>query len=300
MTEVPRFDSGVFLPVLERIRSSPLSGEWKTMQSKKRTLIWAGVAVVALATAGTVTAVTIANAEAEETARQCAVATELSTVAIDNANVVADASRDALGAVQTVDLPETEGWTSSPYADRVGAEANAATDTTSEVPARASAAELIASVADGLAEMEKLWSPITCTDREQAADITEAAEAFDAASAKLNEEVATLTADFAAFQEDEKVRIAAELEAARIAAQQEAARLAAEEAERQRAAEEAARQQSTQRSTTNSGTNGGSSGNSNGSNGGSKPSGPPPGGQVGNGAPSGPICDNGMGGTRPC
>lgn len=265
------------------------------MPSKKRVIRISAIAVTLLA-AGTITAVSVANAEVAETARQCDAATARSLEVIRDANTSADAARSALEAVKVIDLPGTEGWTSSPYADRPAADAVPATETAAEVPARASAAELVGGVTSGLAGMDALWSPLTCTERDHAFDINAASDKFESATATLDEGVTKLTADFAAFQEAERTRVAAEIEAARLAAEQEAARLAAEEAERQRAAEEASRQRASQRGTSG----GGTPGSSNASQGGSKPSGPPGGGQVGDGNYTGPVCDNGMGGTRPC
>ena len=251
--------------------------------TKKRTLLWAIAGVAALAIAGTATGVTIANAEAEETARQCTVATERGSQAAGlfvRSTLDAD---DALAAVESTTLPGDEGWASTAFADKPAAED------------RLSGAELIENVTTAKSAVTAVFIPEDCDDRDDAATIEAAADDIEVAVAELDEKVAALAADFALFQEDERARIAAEVEAARIAAEQEAARIAAEqEAERQRQAEAAAQQQS--HSQSNSGTRG----STNGSSGGSKPSGPPPGGQVGGGGPVTPVCDNGMGGTRPC
>lgn len=252
-----------------------------TKPTKKRTLLWAITGVAALAIAGTVTAATVANAEAEETARQCTVATERGSQA---AGLFVRSTLDAdevLSAVENTALPGDEGWVSTAFADKPAVED------------RSSGADLVERVATAKSAVTSIFIPEDCADREDAATIETAADDIDMAVAELDEQVTALTADFALFQEDERARIAAEVEAARIAAEQEAARIAAEqEAERQRQATQQQQQQSQ--------SNSGSRGSTNGSSGGSKPSGPPPGGQVGGGGPVAPVCDNGMGGTRPC
>src|SRR5690606_35788787 len=99
-----------------------------------------------------------------------------------------------------------------------------------------------------------------------------------------------------AFQADEKVRIAAEIEAARIAAEAEAARIAAEAEAARIAAEQAAAAQRAARTPVRQSTGGGSTG-------GRAPA-PRPGGgggQVGPGVPPGTcLKDNGHGGVMAC
>lgn len=267
---------------------------------KRRTAALIAAAAAVVITAGVITAVSVASAEAAETERRCTAATERAAATSTTVARTLSAADDALAAVHVVDLPDTDGWTSSAYADRAGGDAIAATDTASAVAARPSASELTTAVTDARTALDDIVIPTGCEDRDQAARIVVSANAADAAIVTADEHVAALTADFAAFQVEETERIAAELEAARIAAEQEAARLAAEEAERQRVAQEAARRQSW--SNSNSGVSEGSRWNSNqSSSGGSKPSGPPPGGQVGDGNNNGvSVCDNGVGGTRPC
>ncbi|PRB13476.1 hypothetical protein [Microbacterium sp. MYb62] len=268
------------------------------LTKKRRTALLIAGATAVVLTAVAITAAGVASAEAAETERLCTVSTERAATTTAAAGGSLSAADEALAAVQVLDLPDTDGWTSAAYADRGGADAVQATETAPAVAARPSAAELTTAVTDARTALDDIVIPTTCDARDEAADIVASSKVADTAIETLNEHVAVLAADFAAFQVAETARIAAEIEAARIAAEQEAARLAAEEAERQRAAEEAARRQA--RSNNDGGT--GDKGSSNpSSSGGSKPSGPPPGGQVGDGNNNGvSVCDNGMGGTRPC
>lgn len=268
--------------------------------TKRRTAVLVATTAVVVLTAGVITVASIASAEAAETERLCTVATERAAATGATVSRTLSAADDALAAVQVVDLPDTDGWTSSVYADRAGGDAIAATDTAPAVAARPSASALTTAATEARTALDDIVIPKTCEQRDDASRIVASTDAAETAITAVDESVAALTTDFAAFQVEETERIAAEIEAARIAAEQEAARLAAEEAERQRVAQEAARRQSW--SNSSNGVSNGSRGNSNpSSSGGSKPSVPPQGGQIGDGNNNGiSVCDNGMGGTRPC
>lgn len=236
------------------------------------------VAAVALVVGGAVTAVVVTKAEAEETARQCAAALELTGTAATQAKQALANADASLTAVEAIALPATEGWTSGPYADRP------------------EGAVLISTVIDARATLEAAAVPNDCTDRGEAEDISGAALIVTDAVASLDEQVAALAQDFEVFQIEETARVAAEVEAARIAAE-EAARKAAEEAEAARVAAEAeaARQAAAQRQAWRPSGGGGNQGSA------------PPvsnGGSFGVGTASGNdatcLTDNGMGGTRPC
>jgi len=252
----------------------------KRRPNRRAVAIIVATAAAALVAGGVVTAVVVTNAEAEETARQCAAALDLATTATtqtEEALANADAS---LTAVETTALPDTDGWTSGAYGDR---------------PA---GAELTSSVIDARTTVEDASVPNDCADRAEAKVITDAALVATNAVASLDESVAALNVDFELFQVEETARIAAEIEAARIAAE-EAARVAAEaEAARVAAEAEAARQAAAQRQTWRP--SGGS-----GSGGGGHPAPSFPNGGsfgVGVGGPNDAPCltDNGMGGTMPC
>jgi hypothetical protein len=109
-------------------------------KSRRRLAIIAISAAVVLVVAAGITATSVQAAErqaqAEETARQCTVATAAATKAMGVVSDATAASGDALGAVASTALPDTDGWQSTPYAERA---AVAATDT---VPALASGAEM--------------------------------------------------------------------------------------------------------------------------------------------------------------
>jgi hypothetical protein len=196
----------------------------------------------------TFTAMSVAKAVAEETARQCAVAlkdgaraAKASTASLAKADV-------ALEAVKSVTLPGDEAWTSTEYAVRAGAEAIeaveaapaaeasqgveavAAVDAVEAVAARASGAEHVTSVTDAREALARIKLPTDCVERDEAASMTVLTGGAKTATKALDTSAAALLDDFAAFQVDEAVRIAAEIEAARIAAEIEAARVAAEAA----------------------------------------------------------------------
>ncbi|WP_341956123.1 hypothetical protein [Microbacterium sp. LWH13-1.2] len=293
--------------------SSPSEAPAVKRRSKKRTIALIAVAAVVLAGGITATSVAVAQAEAEETLRQCTVALKSGAAAAKTATESVADAENALESVAITALPDTDGWISANYADRPGAEAVdaieaveasegvPAQEAVDAVPARSSGAEQIAAVTDASVELSNVVIPDECTDRDEAAALTKLATEATADAAALDETTTTLTEDFAVFQAEETARIAAEIEAARLAAEAEAARLAEEEA-RRLASEEAARQQN---ANSNGGSNGGSSNNNGGSrppanSGGTKPGGggPPGGGQVG--GSGGCVVDNGMGGTRPC
>jgi hypothetical protein len=183
----------------------------------------------------TLTAVSVANATAEEPARQCAVALK-DIVRAAKASTASLAKVDeTLEQITSVILPGEEAWTSTEYSARAGVDAVEA------VEARASGAEHVASVTDARKALAKIKLPTDWVEREEAVAITALTAEAKTATVTLEASLTALLADFAAFQGEETARIAAEIEAARIAAEIEAARIAAEaaaaaEAERQRAA----------------------------------------------------------------
>jgi len=216
--------------------------------SKKHVAI--GLAALLVVAGGiTITSVTAANA-AEETARQCELAVTGSKTAFKAAAKSVEQADAALEAVKSLALPGDEGWTSTDYAARAGAdaveavaavkasegvEAVAAVDA---VPARSSGADLVSAVADGHAGLAKAKASSECEERDQAAKISATTKKVTTDAKTLDANVIALTDDFTVFQEEERTRVAAVVEAARIAAKAEAARLAAE-AEAARVATEA-------------------------------------------------------------
>lgn len=206
--------------------------------SKKHVAI--GLAALLVVAGGiTITSVTEANA-AEETARQCELAVTGSKAAVKTAMASVEQADAALEAVKSVALPGDEGWTSTDYAARVGAEAVEAVPAVEAsegveavaavdaVDARVSGADLISTVTDGRTGLAKVKAVSTCKERNQATEIQAATTKVTADTKALDTNVADLTDDFAVFQGEERTRVAAEVEAARIAAEAEAARLAAE------------------------------------------------------------------------
>ena len=238
--------------------------------SKKHVAI--GLAALLVVAGGiTITSVTAANA-AEETARQCELAVTGSKTAAKTATTSVEQADAALEAVKSIALPGDEGWTSTDYAARAGAEAVDAVPAVEAsegveavaavdaVDARPSGADLISTVTDGRTGLAKVKAVSTCEERDQATEIQAATKKVTADAKALDANVTVLTDEFAVFQGEERTRIAAEVEAARIAAEAEAARLAAEaEAARVAAEAEAARVTANQRASSTPRSPGGSS-----------------------------------------
>jgi uncharacterized membrane protein YgcG len=301
--------------------------------SLSRKKLFAMLAAVVIIVSGiTLTSVGVANANAEETARQCTVATKNSADATKAAKASLAAVDTALEAVTVLELPEGAG-TSTDYAARPGVEAVKvvpaveasdgveAVAGVDAIEARADGAGHIAEATTARAALVKIKFDTKCSDRDHAAALTATVATAKAATKKLETSVTALGSDFAAFQTDEAARIAAEIEAARVAAEIEAARVAAEAeaarvaAEAAEAARVAANAQAAKKSYSNNSDTGSSySGGGSSSGGGSysapapapapeppRPSGPPNGGSLGLDT-SGPGCltSNGMGGTKPC
>lgn len=292
------------------------SGSMKSQKPSRKFVAVLAASILVLAGGITVTSVSIANAAAEETARQCAVALKRSAGASKSTSASLESAHIALEAVTSVTLPGEAAWTSTDYAARPGVEAiravlaveaELAADGTESTPAvagvdavaaRASGAELIEAVAGEHAALAKTKISTACTTRDEAAQIASATDKVTTAANALDASTTILLEDFTAFQTEETTRIAAEIEAARVAAEAEAARVAAE-AEAARVAAEAAARAAAQRPTTQRPSGGGSS--PGGTSGGS---GRPPGGsfQVGPGGGNNGVCwtTNGMGGQKPC
>jgi hypothetical protein len=263
------------------------------------------VGVLILAGGITVTSVSVANANAEETARQCTLALKDGATATKAAKASITAADEALDAVQSVTLPGEAG-TSTDYAARPAVEA---VEAVAAVPGRASGAELIVDVTEGSAALATITIPTTCVERDEAETIAALVAGSKTAATVLDTSAETLLADFAVFQTDEGARIAAEIEAARVAAEKEAARVAAEEAARKAAEVEAARKAAARNGRGGGGggesapkSGGGgykSSPKSGGGGGGSTP--PSGGGGVGPKPPPGTcLVDNGHGGVAAC
>jgi hypothetical protein len=298
----------------------------KKMPHKK---LFAMLAAVVLIAGGiTLTSVSVANANAEETARLCAVATESSTSIAASAKASLGTADSALVAVTVLDLPDGAGTTTEyaavPAVEAVeavtavgaseGVEAVAGVEA---VPARDSGAEVAAVVTAARMALAKIKIVTECTTRDQAAAITSKTRDTTKATKALDTRVETLLADFTTFQSNEAARIAAEVEAARVAAEIEAARVAAE-AEAARVAAEAAAAEAARvaanaaaKKSTYSGSSGSDGGSyiapapapsGGGSSTGGTYSGPPNGGQVGpgTGGSTGCLTSNGMGGSMPC
>lgn len=258
-------------------------------------------AVVLIAGTITLTSVSVANANAEETARLCAVAFAEGARATKGAEATIAAADTALEAVKTTALPADAG-TSTSYPDRPAVAAvNAvravdagegvvAVTGVPAVKARASGTDFIGGVTDARAALVKITISAECIQRDQAEAITASAAKANTATTALDTSVRALTADFNVFQNNEAARIAAEIEAARVAAEIEAVRIAAEAAAA--AAAEAARIATEQAHAAqaddydDSGHSGGGS-TVGGSSGGGRPSG---GGQVGPGGGNNGVC----------
>jgi hypothetical protein len=269
----------------------------KPQRPRRRRLIVAAAAIAVVLAASVTTAVVTANAVAAETAKQCRSAR--AGVAL-TWSVIPDslsAARDAVAKVQTTALPGTDGWTTTNYADRPGA------DAADGKPARPSAQSLITAVTVARTALNQSSRDASCTTREQAAALNSRSKQQKTAADALDADTKALLEDFTAFQAAEKTRIAAEVEAKRIAAEAAAAaqKAAEEKAQQEAAAAEAARQAAEERQ---------SSSTSRGTSNGSAPSNPAPaphghlggsvgGGPVGSGA-GGCQTSNGMGGTTRC
>jgi hypothetical protein len=282
----------------------------KTPRSGKKHLALLTAGVLILAGGITFTSVSVTNANAEETARQCTVALTDGAKAAKATKASIATADEALEAVKSITLPNEAG-TSTDYAARPaveaiaaveavpaveaseGVEAVPAVEAVEAVPARASGTDLITAVSDDSAALVKIKIPTECAERDEAAAITALVATSKTATTALDMSSEAVLADFAVFQTDEAARIAAEIEAARVAAEAEAQRLAAEEAARQAAAAEAAR-----KAAPRSGGGGYTKPPSSGGGGGSytppapKPAPAPPsgGGQVGPGSGGGTGC----------
>jgi hypothetical protein len=190
----------------------------------------------------TLTAVSVANATAEEPARQCAFALKDSVRSAKASTASLAKVDEALEQITSVILPGEEAWTSTEYSARAGVDAVEAVEAVpavEAVAARPSGAEHVASVTDAREALAKIKLPTDCVEREEAAAITALTAEAKTATVTLEASLTALLADFAAFQVEETARIAAEIEAPRIAAAIEVARIAsgaaaAAEAERQR------------------------------------------------------------------
>ena len=273
--------------------------------------------VVIIAGGITVTSVSVANANAEETARLCAVALTDSAGATKKATASIAAADAALAAVKVLELPASAGTsvsagTSTDFAARAGVAAVKAVPavTASDgveavagveaVPARASGADLVGDVSASRAALTQTKLATTCTNRDQAASLTTQVAQSATATKALNASIVVLTSDFAIFQTDEAARIAAEIEAARVAAEIEAARVAAEAAAAE-AARVAANQAAAKRDAGYNSGSGSSGGGGGSSSGGSHVQ--PGGGGVGTGGSDGKTgcrIDNGVGGFYSC
>lgn len=292
----------------------------KRRPSKKAIAIIAAIAVL-LAGGITITSVSVARADAAETARQCTAALKSGATASQTADASVAAADQALETVTVTALPDTDGWESGVYAERPAVEAVEAVEAVpaaegvegveavEAVAGRPSAAELTGAVTDSRDALAAVTIPTTCVERDDAAAITALADDTGAASVRLDEHVAVLAEDFAAFQVEETARITAEKEAARKKAEEEAARKKAEEAAKKAAEQAAARKRAQQQWTAPKSPTrkSGSSGSSGGKSGGQqsqpspprKPGGGGGGGQIGDGT-GGCRTDNGQGGTKPC
>lgn len=289
----------------------------------RKVIIIAAAAVLLLAGGAVVTSTNIARAEAEETARQCAVALKASAASHEAVQASIVRSEVQLDNVHVVDLPGTDGWQSTSYLERPAAEAVAAVpasdgvEAAEAIPARPSGMELVQNAMAAREDAATFEKAKGCKDRDDAAKITKAAKESGALVTALDERVAIVAEDFAAFQVDETERIAAEIEAARIKAEEEARLRAEEEARQRAAAEAAARDAAAQRAKQSSGSSGSSSpvrrpsgggstsqppassGGGGGSGGGSPSRPPSGGGGVGSGG-GGCWTSNGAGGSMPC
>lgn len=221
-------------------------------RSRKRRIAIVIAAAIVIA-GGAVASVSVANAVAAETARQCSAALKGSAAASATVSSSIARAAAALDAAASTALPGTEGWKTTRYADRPARAEVKASPTGGGVaavaakPARPSGADLIGTVSTGRDALAKAKRATTCADRDAAVAITAATRASNTAAEALDRDVAALTGDFADFQAEERTRLAADAEAARKRAEEEAARkkaeeaAAAEEAARQAAAEQAAR-----------------------------------------------------------
>ncbi len=258
------------------------------------------VAAGALVLAGGIAAIGVsaANAEAARIAEingRCeAQLREIDAQVREPVAQILASTEEATLRIQSTKLPGAEGWDSAPYNERQAVEA------ADGVEARASGAEHVKALVDARQAVIDMEPSSDCASLEDAEALGEQLDRDLQLVAALKVADAALSADFEAFQAEERERITAEVEAARIAAEEEAARVAAEqEAARVAAEAEAARKAAAQRHSTGSGS--GSAGGGSSSGGGT--SSPP---QLGGGIGLGPSdpgqcwTDNGMGGTKAC
>lgn len=282
------------------------------VKNRRRTALIAAAAVVILGGVAVGTGVTVAaNAE---TVRQCDVARGKLTKASAAAKKATAAAAAAVKGSEVTSLPNTDGWTSTKYADKPAATAQ---------PKGSSGKDRLTAVATQQQKLQTLATSPTCESRDDAAAVAARAADAEATAKRLSAAATELTDDFHTFQADETTRITAEKAAAQKAAEEAAAKQAAEAAAaKQAAAAEAARQAAARSATapkTSTGTGAAPSrttsgapatgGTSSGQDdrvtspwGSTAPRKGPDfvgGGSVGSGG-GGCWTDNGMGGTKPC
>ena len=246
--------------------ASPNEGRALTAAVKRpRRKLVAIVAAAVLVVGGGVAAAVGVTQYNAETARLCEVALVSGAGARTAQEGSLAAAGAALEAVESVELPD--GGTSTLYADLPAVEVATGTGTAPAVEARPSGAERIAAVTEAQAVLAEAEVVDECSDRDQATAITEVSDDAAVAVGDLDEAVAALSDDFAAFQVAEAARLAAEKKAAEEAAAEEAARIAAEqvaEGERQRQAEIDAWNRNNSGGGTNNNNNGGGTNNNGG------------------------------------
>ncbi|MGW8431117.1 hypothetical protein ACWGJ9_08335 [Curtobacterium citreum] len=169
-----------------------------------------------------------------ETVRQCDVARGKLTAATAAAKKATAAAATAVKGSEATTLPETDGWTSTKYADKPAATAQ---------PKGSSGKDRLTAVNTQQRKLRTLATSPTCESRDDAAAVTTQATDTTATAKRLTAAATELTDDFHTFLADETTRITAEKAAAQKAAEEAAAKQAAEaEAAKQAAAAEAARQ----------------------------------------------------------
>jgi hypothetical protein len=245
--------------------------------------------------------------------RQCDTAQRKLATADNGARKATAAAVAAVTASESTKLPNTEGWTSTPYADKQASTA---------APKGSSGKDRLTAVAEQRKKLRSLTTAPHCESRDDAHTVTAAATAVTRTTAQLTAAVTELENDFASFQSDETTRITVEKAAAKRAADEAAAKAAAEAAAAKAAADEAARQAAASPTTTSGATSSrtvtpptggapaaGGSAPSSGSGrvtapwGGTAPRKGPDfvgGGSVGSGSSGGCVADNGHGGTMHC
>ncbi len=194
-------------------------------------------AVVILGGVGVGTGVTVAaNAE---TVRQCNAARGKLSKADTVAKKATAAASAAVKASEGTKLPDTDGWTSSKYADKPASTAQ---------PKGSSGKDRLNAVAAEQEKLQSLATNPTCESRDDAEAVTARATAMMKTSTRLTTAATDLTDDFQTFQADETTRITTEKAAAKKAAEEAAAKKAAEaEAARQAQAAAASAQQAAAR-----------------------------------------------------